>query len=377
MSSTQHKQQQQQQQNPPIVSCGGCGEKPKKGVTFKVCSGCGDEAYCCNACQSKAWAEHKGPCKIKRKAKQAKAKAEEAAVAKERGSSSGSGSGSGSGGGSGSGSGSGSGLRDMGSIMAALMLHPPQSKPTRYSGAHLWNACLEDRYEELQTMLQQHGLDLNSADPKDGATCAYVLAEQGNDKCLSLLAKHGADLSMATFEGGAPIYVACQRGRYACVEVLLDNGVNADLRTSDERGDTPAMVASVAGHVKILALLLDRGSDPDLANILGHTPAFFASQVGHLKALELLVKRGADVNKKNANGETPLDYARAFKQRECVDFLILNGATGMDIKYIPTLPNAQKVCAAASFSNLSVRLILHSHDVSFSILLSGTCSKIR
>jgi hypothetical protein len=338
MSSTQHKHQQQQH-DPQILVCGGCGEKPKKGVTFKVCS-CG-EAYCCTACQSKAWAEHKGPCKIERneiKAK-AKAKAEEAAaVLKERGSGFGSGSGSGCG---------SSGLDDMESIMTALMLPPPQ--PQRYDTVQLWNACLQDRYEELQTMLKQHGLDLNFAHPENGGTCAYISAKQGNEKCLSLLAMHGADLSRACNDGYAPIHIAVQNGRYACVEILLDNRVDADLCMSDKQGDTPAMMASNFGHVKILASLLDRGADPDLVNSNGITPTHRACQVGHLKVLELLVKRGADVNKKDANGDTPLDYARVFKHRECVDFLILNAAVGMSVGDLVLVDKAEKVCAAALF----------------------------
>jgi ankyrin repeat protein len=69
--------------------------------------------------------------------------------------------------------------------------------------------------------------------------------------------------------------------------------------------------------------------------------------------LELLVKRGADVNKKDGQGNTPLDLARAFKQRECVDLLILIGAKLGSIKnLVPS--EALKVCAAASFSALSV-----------------------
>jgi hypothetical protein len=291
--------QKHQKEDPQIVPCGGCGAKPKKGVTFKVCT-CG-EAYCCNACQSKAWAEHKGPCKIKRKAREQSMKAERAevgvagAVATERG------------------SGSGSGLRDMGSIMAALMLPQHQPQPQQYSGEQLWNACLDDRYEEVQTMLQQHGLDLNLASPEIGATCAHISAQEGSDRCLSLLAKDGADLSKANNEGFAPIHIACQCGKYACVEVLLDNRVDADLRLSDEHGCTPAIMASVGGHVKILALLLDRGSDPDLGDSDGITPAHYACQFGHLKVLELLVKRGADLNKKDADGDTPLDHGRAYK----------------------------------------------------------------
>jgi ankyrin repeat protein len=358
MSSTQLKQHEDPQKH----MCGQCGQKPKKGVTFKVCS-CG-EPYCCIACQSKAWAEHKGPCKIKRKDAKAKSKVEEAAtaaaaaaVAKEQG--------------------SGRGMGDMGSIMAALKLtqQQPTPQPQRYETAHLLKACLDDRYEELQTMMLQHGLDFNYAEPQTGATSAYISAERGNDRCLSLLAKHGAELSKANNEGFAPIHRACRYGRYACAEVLLDNGVDADLRTSDKSGDTPATIASISGQVKILALLLDRGSDPDLGGSDGLTPAHLACQFGQLKVLELLVKRGADVNKRGANGDTPLDYARVFKQRECVDLLILNGAVGMDMEDLSTVSKAQKVCAAASFGALSVRPIRHSHDVSLSIPPSGPNSR--
>jgi hypothetical protein len=206
MSSTQLKQHE----DPQKLMCGECGQKPKKGVTFKVCS-CG-ELYCCIACQSKAWVEHEGACKIKRKDAKAKAKVEEAAsaaaaaVAKEQG--------------------SGRGMGDMGSIMAALKLtqHQPTPQPQRCDTAHLLEACLDDRYEELQTMMLQHGLDFNYAEPKTGATSAYISAWQGNDRCLSLLAKHGADLSQADNKGFAPIHVACQYSRYSCIEVLLDNG---------------------------------------------------------------------------------------------------------------------------------------------------------
>ncbi len=93
---------------------GGCGQKAKKGVTFKICSGCGFEAYCSAACQGKGWSAHKAICKIKKKEKKEREKATEAV--KERG----------SGSGSGSGSGTGRGVADMGSIMAILMARQPQ-----------------------------------------------------------------------------------------------------------------------------------------------------------------------------------------------------------------------------------------------------------
>ena len=93
-----------QQELPDLLLCGECGDKPKKGVTFKTCSGCASVAYCCAACQLAAWPGHRPICKAKKKER---AKANEAAAARA--------------------SGSGSGLGDMGSIMAALM--PPQPQP--------------------------------------------------------------------------------------------------------------------------------------------------------------------------------------------------------------------------------------------------------
>jgi hypothetical protein len=179
-----------------MTFCGGCGEEPKEGVVFKLCAGCGDEAYCCSACQSKAWADHKGLCKIKRKER---AKSKEAAAAPQ---SSGSGSGPGD---------SGSGLRDMGSIMATLMKspkHQPQPHLPRYNETNLFNNCLRGHPDELQKVLKQSGIDANWADPKSGSTAARACAQNGHAHCLSLLALHGGvDLSKADKAGFAPIHL--------------------------------------------------------------------------------------------------------------------------------------------------------------------------
>jgi hypothetical protein len=68
-----------QQETPDLTRCGGCGQKAKKGVTLKICSGCGFEAYCSAACQGKGWSAHKAICKIKKKEKMEREKATEAA----------------------------------------------------------------------------------------------------------------------------------------------------------------------------------------------------------------------------------------------------------------------------------------------------------
>jgi hypothetical protein len=262
-------------QPPEIVLCGECGDKPKKGVTFKTCSGCAFVAYCCAACQIAAWPGHRPICKEKKK-ERATANAAKEAAATARG----------------SGGGSGSGLRDMGSIMAALMPQP-QPQPQRYTEIDLYNACLQGRHEKLQKILRQREVDVNWARPDTEGTAAFIASQEGHAQCLSTLIKHGGvDLSKAAKNGCAPIHMACQEGRYACLEILLDNHVDANLRVAnDESGTTPAIMATTNGHVKLLALLLDRGADQNLANRHGVTAAHKACQYGHLKCLQARFER--------------------------------------------------------------------------------------
>jgi ankyrin repeat protein len=140
--------------------------------------------------------------------------------------------------------------------------------------------------------------------------------------------EHGADASKARNNGWAPIHMASQNGRYACVEILLDaNGVYANVPVANEYGDNSAMICCQNGHVEILALLLDWGANPSIPNSRGVTAAHLACERGHLLVLQLLINSGAGICNKDKDGDTPLDLARSFKQLECIDLLLSTGAT--------------------------------------------------
>jgi ankyrin repeat protein len=239
----------------------------------------------------------------------------------------------------GSGSGSGSGF--VGSIMAALLsVCPPTPQMQRYEDCDMFNATLENHCEELQKILYQLGLDVDWASPDTGATAAHAATQEGNDKCLSMLIDHGANMSKVDDKGWAPIHAASKNGGYACIEVLVDAGADLNLRMATERGHTPVMICCQNGHVDCLALFSDNGADLCKTNKEGSTPAHAASRNGNLKCLQLLGERGADLNKKDADGRTPLDVAKAFKHRECIDLLIASGASEASMI-------AVKVCIAA------------------------------
>jgi hypothetical protein len=344
MSSIQQQPPQQQQQPPQIDVCGGCGKKPKKGVIFNICAGCKFVAYCSAACQMVAWTDHKEFCNHKKREYKEREKAKAATESAKKPS---------------SGSGSSSGMGDMGSILAALMppQPQPQPQPQRYWEGDVYNACLDGHHEELQKMLRQPGLDVNWVEPHNGDTAAYVSAQLGHDKCLTLLSlQSGVDLSKAKKDGFAPIHVACRNSRYACLEILLDNNRgDANLRMADEYRTTPVMLCSGNGHVKCLALLSDKGANLNLANRDGCTAAHAACQIGQFKCIQLLITRRANINMKDGRGDTPLDFARACKQRECIHLLIMNGGVGRRIEDLLPLSEADKVCMSicAQLSALS------------------------
>jgi ankyrin repeat protein len=61
-------------------------------------------------------------------------------------------------------------------------------------------------------------------------------------------------------------------GDAAALEVLLDRGVPADVRT--EAGDSLLMLAAYHGHQGAVRLLLQRGADPELRNDRGQSRAW-------------------------------------------------------------------------------------------------------
>jgi hypothetical protein len=323
------------------------------GVALKTSSGCGTVKYCGAACQTAAWVDHRVACKRARKVLE---KAKEATKAP----------------------GSDSGLGDMGSIMAAPNMRP-QKPQQRYNGWDVYNACYYDRHEELKKLLLQPGMDIDWARSDTGGTAGHVAAQEGHEKCLAQLISKGATLLKVDDKSRAPIHMACHFGRYTTLALLLDNGVDANLRTSDELGMTPVIVSCGMGHVKLLALLLDRGADPNLARERGDTAAHIVCQGGHVKCLQLLIKRGAKINPRDVNGITPLDYARAYKHRECEDLLLLNQAVGMVVGVLRPLPEVDKVCMAASFrlclSPSNTYLLVLFHCLVFYFL--SLCSLLR
>jgi ankyrin repeat protein len=343
-----------------MMKCATCG---KEGAEMR-CGACHSEIYCSGACQKAHWSMHKMECK------QTQARTKQLEKEGGEGGSGVGGSGVGGVGVGGSGVG-GSGVGRQGDLGQTAALSPFERHQCQ---VQVFNASCYDHREELDRLLKQSGLDVNVTEPNLGFTAVHAAVEKGYDQCLSMLIGYGgADLAKVSKRGRAPIHLACNNGRIACLLLLLDSGVDPNVRTANEYRATPAQICSIVGHVKCLALLLDRGVDIHSQDKNGSTLIHEVCTKGHLKCVKLLISRGARINERDRDGLTPLDWARALDNSDCVQFLLEQNAVGSRrAAYMPVLTEDIKV---QTRDDSSCMFALYFH--SFHLIMSQFCTSHR
>jgi len=136
-------------------------------------------------------------------------------------------------------------------------------------------------------------------------------------------------------EGATPFLRAAQSGDVALMRLLLDNGADPKIATTN--GTTALMVASGIGWVEgvtyewsakdnleAVKMLVDLGLDPNAADGDGRTALHGAAHKGRSAVVQLLVERGAKLEARDlgsrdtingallGHGWQPLDYAEGL-----------------------------------------------------------------
>jgi ankyrin repeat protein len=114
------------------------------------------------------------------------------------------------------------------------------------------------------------------------------------------------------------------------VQELLAAGADANALT-DSAKRTALHAAAQAGRDGNVQLLLDNGVDANAATTFGSTALLLAAQYGHAKVVKLLLAAGADVQYAlRENKATALDFAASGGHEEVIDLLLLAGAKIVD-----------------------------------------------
>ena len=123
-----------------------------------------------------------------------------------------------------------------------------------------------------------------------------MASQMGNDKCIELLIKAGADANMVYNSEEIALAKAAAKSLVNCVKILLKAG--ADL---NKCGMTPLMKATFNGNIECVRVLLQGGADVNKLHA-SLTALYYAGNYGRNEIVKLLLNAGADVN----TGKNPL-----------------------------------------------------------------------
>ncbi|TVU06186.1 hypothetical protein EJB05_49385, partial [Eragrostis curvula] len=179
-------------------------------------------------------------------------------------------------------------------------------------------------------LVEESGLDVNSASAEAGESPVLLAAAGGDSGVLEYLVGRGGDPKMADARGSTPLHDAAERGHCETVRLLLAMGVEVD--ALGQRG-TPLHLAAGWGHDQALKILLEHGADVSCYfhywnqpnRIVHHTlsPLMMACCARSLKCIKLLVE----------HGRIPIMIAAAREDHELVEILFPR------TKPIASLPN--------------------------------------
>ena len=213
-------------------------------------------------------------------------------------------------------------------------------------------ACVSGKTEMVSWLIK------NGANP-DGApgihNGLWTALRYENEALLRVLLEGGADVNIERGKGDTPFRVVCTRGLPYFAKILIEAGADYNFKEKS-LGKTPLRAAAHFGRTEMVQLLLDLGLDPDVRDDWGWTPLHVAinpetakvlidggasihakakdgneaihSLIGEnmLDSVKYLLSLGVDVNTHGKNNITPLHQAVIFNHVDGAKMLLENGA---------------------------------------------------
>jgi ankyrin repeat protein len=157
----------------------------------------------------------------------------------------------------------------------------------------LADAAMARNRDHIRALLEQKA-DVNSPQA-DGATALHWAAHWGDLETAGWLLAAGANPGLANRDGATPMFLACENGNAAMIELLLKAGADASAPVLPH-GETPLMMAARSGNLDAVRVLLDRGAKVNATeNLRGTTALMWAAEQRHADVVHLLVEGGAEV----------------------------------------------------------------------------------
>ncbi|OJD29624.1 ankyrin-1 isoform x1 [Diplodia corticola] len=167
-------------------------------------------------------------------------------------------------------------------------------------------------------------------------TACFLAAERGNHDTVEVLLEHGVNPNLRNFQGQPLLHRATARNKLDTVRLLLEHHAKVDLR--DANGRTALMANADVGKDKVLSLLQEHGARTDLTQREGIHELYEAAVFGAVPVVKFFLENGTDPSITNHFGWAPLHGAAANGHLECVRLLLERGAHPSPISDTGTTP---------------------------------------
>ena len=194
--------------------------------------------------------------------------------------------------------------------------------------------------EIVERLLATGNVEINSVD-KSMRTPLIHAAKNGRLGVVKLLIERKASVEWKEISSTrlppspTALCHAAFEGHEAVVQWLLDleNGVEVDVESSDEKGRTPFAAAAFNGHLAVIKrVLASHKVNPGSRETDGTTPLHTAAYGGHEAIVRLLLDAGVDPDPKNNHQVTPLALAAKGGHSVIVKILLGTGKACPDSK---------------------------------------------
>lgn len=125
---------------------------------------------------------------------------------------------------------------------------------------------------------------------------------QGDERTVRLLLE-----KVSANDRDIALTVAVYKGHEGIVQLLLENGANANVKEID--GEPVLIIAARKGHTEVVRLLLASGADIEAKDTHGETAMMLAAMKNHERVVGLLLEERADAEVKNRYALTALNFA--------------------------------------------------------------------
>lgn len=222
--------------------------------------------------------------------------------------------------------------------------------------------CKNEELEKLTEKLNTYSKIFFEANffPEPLAWLLNKVIEQDDMEILSLLFHRRIPVNKV-IDGVSPLYLACAKGKFEIVKVLLEHGADPYQKISLSYGniegnyqDTPMNYAIKINDVFLIQMLIKYNINFIKDNSV--FPLITAVYCFNEELVLEFIKKGADINAKDDNG-TPLIYlAIRYELNRVVEELIIRGANILD----KSIDGSTVLHEAANKSSKLLKLLLQN-----------------